>query len=106
MKIIIIIKKPLPVLIRNSIRPIREVIIGSRSADAKPGFARVTGYCAFPDLPTWETAVASGILRMDTDAIIPSYEAAWITTIPEDVESAIVASRTDVIRPYDTTNTL
>ena len=43
---------------------------------------------------------------MDTDAIIPSYEAAWITTISEDVEFAIVASRTDVIRPYDTANAL
>jgi hypothetical protein len=43
---------------------------------------------------------------MDADAVIPGYEAAWITAISEIVGFAIVAGYTDVIWPYDTANAL
>jgi hypothetical protein len=64
-----------------------------------------TGFSTFPILPTQEPAVASGVLFMYTDAVIPSNEAARITAISEDIEFAVVAGCADVIWAYDTTNT-
>jgi hypothetical protein len=94
---IIGLKWLLHILMGSFVLPVEEVITTSCGADPKPipefFYMRIL---AFP-LLSGEPAVASGILWVYANAIIPGDKVARIAAISEDVDFAVVAGCTNVI---------